>query len=135
MIEWLIALQRPWLFPKYRLINPFLAPSGNRTAKVFGATFDLDLSDHIQRNVFVGCYERDETILFRRLVKPGQTVLDVGANIGYFTALAAKLVTKTGRVISIEPNPTAFEIPCPRGPVVVSTPGVTPYSGWPGVLE
>ena len=31
--------------------------------------------------------------------------------------------------------PTAFAMPWPRGPVVVSTPGVSPYSGCPGVLE
>ncbi len=30
--------------------------------------------------------------------------------------------------------PTAFARPCPSGPVVVSTPGVRPVSGWPGVL-
>ena len=31
--------------------------------------------------------------------------------------------------------PTALDIPCPKGPVVVSTPGVIPYSGWPGVFR
>ena len=31
--------------------------------------------------------------------------------------------------------PTAVEMPWPSGPVVHSTPGVWPYSGWPGVLE
>ena len=31
--------------------------------------------------------------------------------------------------------PTAVAMPWPRGPVVVSTPGVWPYSGCPGVLE
>ena len=31
--------------------------------------------------------------------------------------------------------PTALPMPCPRGPVVVSTPGVWPNSGWPGVRE
>ena len=31
--------------------------------------------------------------------------------------------------------PTAIPMPCPNGPVVASTPGVTLYSGWPGVLE
>ncbi len=31
--------------------------------------------------------------------------------------------------------PTAVASPWPKGPVVVSTPWVWPYSGWPGVLE
>ena len=30
--------------------------------------------------------------------------------------------------------PTALANPCPSGPVVASTPGVRPYSGWPGVM-
>ena len=31
--------------------------------------------------------------------------------------------------------PTAVEMPCPSGPVVVSIPGAWPYSGWPAVGE
>ena len=31
--------------------------------------------------------------------------------------------------------PTEEEMPCPKGPVVISTPAVWPYSGWPGVSE
>ena len=31
--------------------------------------------------------------------------------------------------------PTALARPWPSGPVVVSTPGVWPYSGWPAVIE
>ncbi len=31
--------------------------------------------------------------------------------------------------------PTAVEMPWPSGPVVVSTPSVWPFSGWPGVLD
>ena len=30
--------------------------------------------------------------------------------------------------------PTALAKPWPSGPVVASTPGVRPYSGWPGVM-
>ncbi len=31
-------------------------------------------------------------------------------------------------------NPTAFATPCPRGPVVISTPAISPYSGCPAVF-
>jgi FkbM family methyltransferase len=52
-----------------------------------------------------GTYEREQTALFEQLIRPGDTVLDVGANIGYYTLLAAVLVGPTGRVHSFEPEP------------------------------
>lgn len=42
---------------------------------------------------------------FLSRLSPGMTFLDIGANIGYYTALAAARVGPTGRVISIEPQP------------------------------
>ena len=52
-----------------------------------------------------GAYEPDVTAVFHRLVRPGGHVLDLGANIGYFTMLAARLVGPAGSVIAVEPNP------------------------------
>jgi len=40
---------------------------------------------------------------------PGQTFVDVGANHGYFSVLAARLVGPAGRVFAFEPNPSVFE--------------------------
>jgi FkbM family methyltransferase len=40
----------------------------------------------------------------RDLLKPGDTFLDIGANIGYFTLLAAALVGPQGKVIAFEPR-------------------------------
>jgi FkbM family methyltransferase len=50
-------------------------------------------------------YEADTVELFARALRPGATVVDVGANHGYFTALAALLVGPGGRVEAFEPNP------------------------------
>jgi FkbM family methyltransferase len=41
----------------------------------------------------------------RELVKPGQTIYDVGANIGFFTILCARLVGPLGKVYAFEPIP------------------------------
>ena len=46
-----------------------------------------------------------ETRLFRELLRPGMVVVDVGANIGYFSLLASTLVGPEGRVHAFEPDP------------------------------
>ena len=43
--------------------------------------------------------------VLRRYVKPGMSVVDIGANIGCLTMLLASLVGPTGRVLAVEPNP------------------------------
>ena len=50
-------------------------------------------------------YEPDVTRLFRSRLQPGMSVVDIGANIGYFTMLAASLVGAQGHVLAVEPNP------------------------------
>ncbi|MBP7828505.1 MAG: FkbM family methyltransferase [Kiritimatiellae bacterium] len=46
----------------------------------------------------------------RRLVRPGDRVVDAGANIGYVTALLSRWVGPTGRVYSMEPEPGTFDV-------------------------
>jgi FkbM family methyltransferase len=43
-------------------------------------------------------------------LKPGDTFIDVGANIGYYTILASKLIGVNGRVLAIEPVPQTANI-------------------------
>ncbi|MEW5984334.1 MAG: FkbM family methyltransferase [Acidobacteriota bacterium] len=50
-----------------------------------------------------GTREEDQVHLVRDALRPGMVVADVGANIGYYTLLAASLVGKNGRVYAIEP--------------------------------
>jgi FkbM family methyltransferase len=49
------------------------------------------------------------TALMKKILKPGMTIVDVGANIGYFTLLAAKIV-EHGHVYAFEPEQTNFEL-------------------------
>jgi FkbM family methyltransferase len=51
-----------------------------------------------------GNYEAELTSAFRELLLPGQTFVDVGANEGWFSMLAAKLVGTSGRVLACEPQ-------------------------------
>ena len=56
----------------------------------------------IQRCWF-GTYEFDKQDFVARIIKPGMTVWDVGANVGFYTLAFAGLVGKAGKVISYEP--------------------------------
>ncbi len=50
-----------------------------------------------------GVFEPTTTELVRKYVKPGMNILDVGANIGYFTLIFAQQATSTGKVWAFEP--------------------------------
>lgn len=56
------------------------------------------------------CVDRYERVLLRDIIKPGMTVVDVGANIGIYTAYMAKIVGKEGRVYAFEPSPHTFNL-------------------------
>jgi FkbM family methyltransferase len=78
-----------------------------RLIELDGFKIVVRLNDH-----FIGAtiardkqYEPHVTREVRRRLRPGAVFVDVGANIGYFTLLAATLVGRDGRVIAFEPNP------------------------------
>jgi len=57
-----------------------------------------------------GFWAPELTGFMRDALRPGMTVVDVGANIGYFSVLASKLVGSKGRVICVEVDPDNVEI-------------------------
>jgi FkbM family methyltransferase len=62
------------------------------------------------RSFVYGTWEPDVVSAIVSTVKPGATVIDIGAHIGYYTLLFAKCVGPTGRVISFEPLPVNFAL-------------------------
>lgn len=77
-----------------------------------GGQMYVDLRDHgIGRPLFrLGVWEPAETAFMNRFLRPGMTVLDVGANVGYHTLLAAQRVGPGGRVVAFEPDPWNHEL-------------------------
>lgn len=92
----------------YALFLKYLCPAIEINGyKMYVNPHDMVVSKNL---VFNNAWEPFETEIFKREVKPGNVVLDVGANIGYYTLLAARLVGPTGRVYAFEPEPANFAL-------------------------
>ncbi len=62
--------------------------------------------DLIGRHILAGNYEPEVAGLIREHLRPGMTFLDVGANVGFFSLMAASIVGDKGTVIAVEPSPS-----------------------------
>lgn len=97
--------------------NALLKPSWPKGAmrrtrgRWHGYVMELDLADWAERRTFFlgRYYEVGVQLLLRAYLRPGDTFLDVGGNIGMISLLAARLVGPQGRVHAFEPNPRCVE--------------------------
>jgi FkbM family methyltransferase len=62
-------------------------------------------SSRVLAQIASGTLEPFEVRLFQDAIQPGMTVLDIGANIGYYTLIASQSVGTNGRVFAFEPDP------------------------------
>jgi FkbM family methyltransferase len=90
--------------------NPDYAHSNDRTLVIKeldgegSARLFVDLADHvIGLSIVRGAYEANQIAFVRSVLKPGDTAIDVGAHIGFFTIHMAVLVGTAGRVYAFEP--------------------------------
>jgi FkbM family methyltransferase len=100
----------------YRYLARNLIPEEKRLVHVNGYKMWVHMEKYkgidgiAQQLVFQGTYEKYTTVLFKRLVGKGMNVIDVGANIGYYTLLAAKLIGEKGKVFAFEPEPRNYAL-------------------------
>jgi len=85
---------------------------GLRYAQVVGGVrLACRLDDWLWARMYIwGVWEPETTAFVRAWLRPGDTVLDVGANNGYFTCISAEVVGAGGRVHAFEPSPDAYEL-------------------------
>jgi FkbM family methyltransferase len=87
------------------------APQGIREVRLRdGRILRCDQSDSTQRTMSLGLFEPAETNLVRTLLKPGDTFVDVGAHIGWFTTVASRAVGGHGHVVACEPYPSTLAV-------------------------
>jgi FkbM family methyltransferase len=93
---------------EFRQNNPDFAHTNDRTIVIKeiapGVRLLIDLSDHvIGLNILRGLYEPDEIALVRGVLEPGDTAIDVGGHIGFFTMQMAAMVGPEGLIYAFEP--------------------------------
>jgi FkbM family methyltransferase len=96
--------------PLRAMANATLRALTPATIERYGARIHLNPRDPVVSGALaLGVYEKPETRFFLKTIAPGMTFLDVGANVGYYSALALARIGPAGRVIAFEPDPETFE--------------------------
>ena len=74
-----------------------------------GIRWKLDLHEGIDFSIFLlGCFEKKTVKALDRLVREGDTIIDIGANIGAHTIHMAQKVSNSGKIYALEPTDYAF---------------------------
>ena len=136
----LISLKmRKFLFQAYNFIAPWISKTGvtkirlkeSTLGQIFRLIFfrilHLHIPDPVETDgmvIYHSCPDKRGWLgwlyafdnepqmrgMFKRVIKPGMTVVDVGANIGYYALLSARLVGDTGKVYAFEPDPSYYSL-------------------------
>jgi FkbM family methyltransferase len=99
----------PFPFKGWKFLRAYMTRTG-LVKKIFvkkifnGSLMQLIPEDHVQQYLFwYGIYENETAKEFLKNINPSNCILDIGANVGYYSILAASKANK-GKVFAFEPN-------------------------------
>jgi len=96
------------IYARIKFIRPL--PKTAVLKRINGVKFQFDFKfDPSIKWMYRRDFDIEVDMAMKRFLKEGDTFIDVGANIGYFSAIGAGYVGKTGQVHSFEPVPDYFE--------------------------
>jgi FkbM family methyltransferase len=106
-----LSVGKRWIWT--HVVDSYFAWHSHKfTARTFfGAKFKGDSRDILQQYLYYfGEWEPNLTRFIIQSLKPGDTFVDVGANVGYYPLLASTLVGDSGSVVAIEASPKTYRI-------------------------
>ena len=91
--------------PVRAVVNSLIRYVVPETIDRFGARIFLNPSDPVVSGALTfNVYEKAETAFFNAVLREGMTVVDVGANVGYYSGLALVRIGNRGRLVAFEPS-------------------------------
>lgn len=102
----------PGLMRLYYYAYRILKPRGVVLAEAQGLKMYVNAADDViaPEILAYGFHEKYETELLKKIIKPSMVFVDIGANIGYYSLVAAKLVGQSGKVYAFEPDPINYSL-------------------------
>ena len=95
-----------------RLMKPWYLrrPRADVIVDVLGSKMLLSPAECVEGGLlfYPQLYDRNEIAFLRHVLQPNDTFLDVGANVGFYSLIASRLVGDHGRVLAIEADPENF---------------------------
>lgn len=104
------AMRREQSEVYFKNLSSFLADDPRIKVSEFDGVFTLSSrSDLFRRLVQYGQYEPEMATCCKKLINPQRDIIDVGANVGFYSVFFAKMLGKSQRVLAIEPTPNALK--------------------------
>lgn len=93
----------------YRLLHAWRRPH-RVDANIHGISISFPSRSKLAEGIYANAWERHERVILDNVIRPGSTVIDIGANIGFYTCLFAATVGPAGSVFAFEPTPSTLEL-------------------------
>jgi FkbM family methyltransferase len=104
-------VHHPWRELHLKMLTLSHNISEAKATTFYGETLKIVLPETVSSVIYrFGFFEEGLTLALLKLLKPGDTFVDVGAHVGYYSLLASKLVGESGQVTSFEPTPRTRQV-------------------------